>query len=168
MANVLGLALKISADASQLKLTPVERALQTLGAEAAKVTGVFDQFTSSSTAAQQSQQQFATDIGFLNSALKTGQITAQEFAEEFANLAEAAQLEADALREAARITESVRSPLERFQQSAGTLQSQLNAGRITQETYNRALEQAAKGLTAADRAAAGLAAQTEQVSKNGS
>lgn len=167
MANVLGLALKISADASQLKLTPVERALQTLGAEAAKVTSIFDQFTSGSAAAQRSQQQFATDLGFLNSALKTGQITAQEFAEEFANLAEAAQGEADALREAARITESVRSPLERFQQSAGTLQSQLNAGRITQETYNRALEQAAKGLTAADRAAAGLAAQTEQVSKAG-
>lgn len=157
MANVLGLALKISADASQLKLTPVERALQTLGAEAAKVTSIFDQFTSGSAAAQRSQQQFATDLAFLNSALKTGQITAQQFAEEFANLAEAAQGEADALREAARITESVRSPLERFIQTAGTLQSQLDAGLITQETYNRALEQAAKGLTDADRAAAGLA-----------
>ena len=167
MANVLGLALKISADASQLKLTPVERALQTLGAEAAKVTSIFDQFTSGSAAAQRSQQQFATDLAFLNSALKTGQITAQQFAEEFANLAEAAQGEADALREAARITESVRSPLERFSQTAGTLQSQLDAGRITQETYNRALEQAARGLTDADRAAAGLAARTNDISQAG-
>jgi phage-related protein len=167
MANVLGLALKISADASQLKLTPVERALQTLGAEAAKVTSVFDQFTSGSAAAQRSQQQFATDLASLNSALKTGQITAQQFAEEFANLAEAAQGEADALREAARITESVRSPLERFSQTAGTLQSQLDAGRITQETYNRALEQASRGLTDADRAAAGLAARTNDISDAG-
>jgi hypothetical protein len=167
MANILGLALKISADSTQLKLTPAERALQTLGAEAAKLTGVFEQFTGESTAAAAAQQKFATDLAFLNSALKTGQITAQQYAEEFANLAQASEQEAAALREAARITESVRTPFERFQRTAGELAVQLEAGRISQETYNRAVEQASKGLTDAERAAAGLAARTAQIADAG-
>jgi|688.fasta_scaffold28421_10 hypothetical protein len=167
MANILGLALKISADSTQLKLTPAERALQTLGAEAAKLTGVFEQFTGESTAAAAAQQKFATDLAFLNSALKTGQITAQQYAEEFANLAQASEQEAAALREAARITESVRTPFERFQRTAGELAVQLEAGRISQETYNRAVEQASRGLTDAERASAGLAARTAQIADAG-
>jgi hypothetical protein len=167
MANILGLALKISADSTQLKLTPAERALQTLGAEAAKLTSVFAQFTGESSAAATAQQKFATDLAFLNSALKTGQITAQQYAEEFANLAQASEQEAAALREAARITESVRTPFERFQRTAGELAVQLEAGRISQETYNRAVEQASKGLTDAERAAAGLAARTAQIADAG-
>jgi len=163
MANILGLALKISADSTQLKLTPAERALQTLGAEAAKLTSVFAQFTGESSAASAAQQKFATDLAFLNSALKTGQITAQQYAEEFANLAQASEQEAAALREAARITESVRTPFERFQRTAGELAVQLEAGRISQETYNRAVEQASKGLTDAERAAAGLAVQDRAI-----
>ena len=163
MANILGLALKISADSTQLKLTPAERALQTLGAEAAKLTSVFAQFTGESSAAATAQQKFATDLAFLNSALKTGQITAQQYAEEFANLAQASEQEAAALREAARITESVRTPFERFQRTAGELAVQLEAGRISQETYNRAVEQASKGLTDAERAAAGLAVQDRAI-----
>ena len=167
MANILGLALKISADSTQLKLTPAERALQTLGAEAAKLSGVFEQFTGESTAAAAAQQKFATDLAFLNSALKTGQVTAQQYAEEFANLAQASEQEAAALREAARITESVRTPFERFQRTAGELAVQLEAGRISQETYNRAVEQASKGLTDAERASAGLAARTAQIADAG-
>ena len=167
MANILGLALKISADSTQLKLTPAERALQTLGAEAAKLSGVFEQFTGESSAAATAQQKFATDLAFLNSALKTGQITAQQYAEEFANLAQASEQEAAALREAARITESVRTPFERFQRTAGELAVQLDAGRISQETYNRAVEQASRGLTDAERASAGLAARTAQIADAG-
>lgn len=167
MANILGLALKISADSTQLKLTPAERALQSLGAEAAKLTGVFEQFTGESTAAAAAQQKFATDLAFLNSALKTGQVTAQQYAEEFANLAQASEQEAAALREAARITESVRTPFERFQRTAGELAVQLDAGRISQETYNRAVEQASRGLTDAERASAGLAARTAQIADAG-
>ena len=163
MANILGLALKISADSTQLKLTPAERALQSLGAEADKLTSVFAQFTGESSAASAAQQKFATDLAFLNSALKTGQITAQQYAEEFANLAQASEQEAAALREAARITESVRTPFERFQRTAGELAVQLEAGRISQETYNRAVEQASKGLTDAERAAAGLAVQDRAI-----
>ena len=163
MANILGLALKISADSTQLKLTPAERALQSLGAEADKLTSVFAQFTGESSAASAAQQRFATDLAFLNSALKTGQVTAQQYAEEFANLAQASEQEAAALREAARITESVRTPFERFQRTAGELAVQLEAGRISQETYNRAVEQASKGLTDAERAAAGLAVQDRAI-----
>ena len=167
MANILGLALKISADSTQLRLTPAERALRDLGAEADKLTSVFAQFTGESTAAANAQQRFATDLGFLNSALKTGQITAQQYAEEFANLAQASEQEAAALREAARITESVRTPFERFQRTAGELASQLEAGRISQETYNRAVEGAARGLTDAERASAGLAARTADIANAG-
>jgi hypothetical protein len=167
MANILGLALKISADSTQLKLTPAERALQTLGAEAAKLTSVFDQFTGESTAAAAAQQKFATDLAFLASAIKTGQTNAAGFAEEFAKLAAASQEEAAALREAARITESVRTPFERFQRTAGELAVQLEAGRISQETYNRAVEQASRGLTDAERASAGLAARTADIADAG-
>jgi hypothetical protein len=167
MANILGLALKISADSTQLKLTPAERALKSLGDEAGKVTKVFDQFTRESSAAAKAQQQFSTDLGALNSALKAGQITAKQYADEFAKLAAASQEEANALREAARITESVRTPFERFQRTAADLASQLEAGRISQETYNRAVEGAAKGLTDAERASAGLAARTADIANAG-
>lgn len=163
MANILSLALKINADASGLRLTPVERALQKLGDEADKITGSFSKFTAESESAVRSQQQFATDLGFLNSALKTGQVTAAQYAEEFARLAAAAEAESSALERAARITEANITPLERFGREQAELTEQLNAGRISLETYTRATERAARGLTDAERAAAGLAVQQKQI-----
>ena len=163
MANILSLALKINADASGLRLTPVERALQKLGEEADKITGVFSRFTSESESAVRSQQQFATDIAFLNSALKTGQVTAAQYAEEFEKLSRAAEAESAALQRAAQITEANLLPLERFAREQAELNEQLNAGRITLDTYTRAIEKSAKGLSDADRAAAGLAVQQKTI-----
>jgi len=167
MANILGLALKISADTTQLKLTPVERALQTLAKEADKVTSVFDEFAKSSEAAANAQASTAKALQDLTAARQAGTITAEEFARSFEDIRNAATEEAGALRRAAQITESVRTPFERFQESAAELSQQLQAGRITQETYNRAIENSARGLTDAERAAAGLAARTADISSAG-
>jgi hypothetical protein len=105
MANILSLAMKISADASGVPkgLTPAERALEKLGAEAAKSTDLFKQFANGSEAASKAALQSATDFAFLASALRTNQITPQQYAEEFAKLREEAQGSADAFKEGARI-----------------------------------------------------------------
>lgn len=165
MANILSLALKINADASGLRLTPVERALQKLGEEADKITGTFAKFTTQSEAAVKSQQKFATDLAFLNSALKTGQVTAAQYADEFQRLSQAAETESAALQRASQITEANLLPLERFKREQAELNAQLEAGRISLETYGRATDRAAKGLTDAERAAAGLAVQQKQIEK---
>jgi hypothetical protein len=88
MANVLSLAMKVSADASSVpkQLTPVERALANLGKESDKATATLDKLARSSAAAAAAQVRFATDFAFLTSALKTQQITAEQYAAEFAKL----------------------------------------------------------------------------------
>jgi hypothetical protein len=84
MANILGLALKISADSTQLKLTPAERALQSLGAEAEKVGKVFERFAGTTAAAAEAQQRTAARFAELDARLKAQTITAQEYAASFA------------------------------------------------------------------------------------
>ena len=120
MANILSLAMKISADASGVvkNLTPAERALEKLGAEAAKTTAVFDKFASGSEAAAAAQRQAATDFAFLNSALKTGQVTAAQYAEEYAKLEASSKATADAF---ARGLEVTRQYVSAEQQRAETL-----------------------------------------------
>jgi hypothetical protein len=166
MANVLGLALRITGDASGLRLDPAQRALQRLGDEADKVGKIFDQFTGESTAAAQAQERFQQEADGLLRTLRDGG-SATEFARNFERIAAAARDEAAALQEAARITESTRTNFERFQQRARELAVQLEAGRITQETYNRAVEQSARGLTDSERAAAGLATRTREIASAG-
>jgi hypothetical protein len=167
MANILGLALKINADATQLKLDPVERALQRLGTEAEKVTRVFGRFTSESEAAVRAQGQFASDLTALNAALKSGEITAKQYAAEFARLSKAAEDEAAALERAAAITARYEPETAKFARTQAELRQQLEAGRLTQETYNVALEDAARKLTAAERAALGLSARSQEIAKAG-
>ena len=86
MANVLSLAVKITGDASGLQksLTPAERAFATLGQQADRATAAFAPFADASEAAARAQQQAATDFAFLANALKTGQISAQEYTAAFA------------------------------------------------------------------------------------
>ena len=163
MSRVLSLALKITGDASGVRLTPVERALKRLGEETDKVGKVFDRFAKTTEAGQRAQQKFADDSQRLTEALKSGAINSREYAEQFARLAEAANTEAAALERAARITEASLTPLERFDRAQAELTEQLNAGRISQETYARATESAAKGLTDAERAARGFAVQQNEI-----
>jgi hypothetical protein len=163
MANILSLALKINADASGLRLTPVERALQRLGAETEKVTSVFDKFAGTSEVAARAQEATAKAIEDLTKARQAGTITAEQFAEEFQKVRDAALEEAAALQRAAQITEANLTPLQRYDRALEELDSQLQAGRISQETYGRAVEGAAKGLTDAERAARGLAVQQKEI-----
>jgi hypothetical protein len=168
MANILSLALKINADASGLKLDPVQRALVNLGNEADKLNGAFARFAGSSEAAAKAQERTAQQSQDLINALRDGTITSTQFAAQFERLTAAAEAEAAAFEKAARITEANLTAFERFERQAAELKEQLDAGRITQETYNRALEGAAKGLTDAERAAAGLAARTKEIESTGS
>jgi hypothetical protein len=166
MANVLSLALKINADASGLKLDPVSKALRQLGEETDRVSGIFDKFTSTSEAAARSQAATEQALNDLIAARKAGTVTAQEFAESFEAIEKAAQQEFAALQRAAQITEQNLSPLQRYDAALAELDAQLQAGRISQETYTRATEKAAKGLTDAERAARGLEVATEKIDDN--
>jgi len=163
MSKVLSLALKINADSSGLKLDPVERALKRLGDETDKVTKVFDKFASTSEVAAKAQQDTAKALDDLTKARKAGTISAEEFAREFERISEAAGKEAAALERAAKITEANLTPLERFTRAQKELKADLDAGRITTETYTRALEGAAKGLTDAERAAQGLSVAQKDI-----
>lgn len=156
MANVLSLALKVTADASGLKLDPVQRALQRLGDEADLLTSQFDRFAQQSDAASQAQARIAQQSQDLTNALRDGQIGATQFATEFERLSRAADQEAAAFERAAQITRSTQTDLERYNEKKKELKAQLDAGRISLDTYNRALANAASGLSNADRAAAGL------------
>lgn len=167
MANVLSLALKINADASGLKLDPVQRALVSLGNEADKLNGAFSKFAGSSEAAAKAQERTAAQSQSLINSLRDGTLSSTQFAAQFERLTESVNAEAAAFERAARITEANLTQFERFERQAAELREQLEAGRITQETYNRALEGAAKGLTDAERAAAGLAARTTEIEATG-
>jgi hypothetical protein len=155
VANVLSLALKINADASGLKLDPVEKALQRLGAETDKVGKVFEKFSSDTGAGARAQSDFARNAKSLADALKSGQLTAKQYADEFAKLTESANKEAAALERAARITEANISPRQKFTRATAELREQLNAGRISQETFNRAMEKAKADLNNTSNSAKG-------------
>ena len=167
MANILSLALKINADASGLKLDPVQRALVNLGNEADKLNGAFAKFAGSSEAAARAQEKTAAQSQALINGLRDGTISSTQFAAQFERLTESVNAEAAAFERAARITEQNLTQFERFERQAAELREQVEAGRITQDTYNRALEGAAKGLTDAERAAAGLAVKTKEVADAG-
>ncbi len=162
MANILSLALRVTADASQLKLDPVQRALVGLGDQADKLTSQFSKFTGESEAAAKAQANFDKQAQDLINTLRDGG-SATQFAAGFERLTEAVNKEAAAFERAAQITAANLSPLERFDRAQAELNEQLNAGRISLETYNRATESAAKGLTDAERAARGLAVQQKEI-----
>lgn len=165
MANVLSLALKINTDASGLKLDPVQRALQKLGEETDRVSSIFDRFTGTSEAAARAQESTSRSLQELIAARREGTVSAQEFAEAFEKIRNAANAEAAALQRAAQITEANLTPLERYDRALAELDEQLRSGRITQETYGRAVEGAAKGLTDAERSARGFAVQQTEIDK---
>jgi len=167
MSRVLSLALKITGDASGVRLTPVERALKRLGEETDKVGKVFDKFAKDSDAGSRAQAQFANESQRLTESLKSGAINGREYAEQFAKLAESANKEAAALERAAQLTAKFEPEAAKFARTQAELNEQVSKGRITQEVYNAAIESAAKNLTGAERAAAGLAARTADVAKSG-
>jgi hypothetical protein len=148
MATILSLALKVNADASGVvkNLTPAEKAIEKLRGEADKVSRVFDEFAGTSEAAANAQEQAALSMESLREQLKSGAISAQQFAQDYADLADEVNKEAAAFKRAAELTKSNLSPLERYGNIVDELEMQLKAGRISQETYNRALEKAQADL----------------------
>jgi hypothetical protein len=161
MATVIGLGVQFSANASGMTkgLSQVDRQLQNLGKQAGQAARLFDTFASSSAAASAAQQQVATDVAFLGSALRTGQVTAEQYAAELQAIVGSAQQQAAAFAEGARITEQVATAEERRAATLERLGQLLATGAINEETYSRAAaeasgenEAAAKAET--DRAAA--------------
>jgi hypothetical protein len=144
MATVIGLGVQFSANANGMTkgLSQVDRLLQNLGKQAAAAGSLFSSFTASSAAAGAAQQQVATDIAFLGSALKTGQISAQEYAAELQAVVSSAQTLSAAFAEGARITEQQATKEE---ERAATLEKveRLRAiGAISEQTYARAAAEA--------------------------
>jgi hypothetical protein len=159
MSNTaIGLGIQFTANANGMTkgLSQVDRQLQNLGKQASAAASLFDSFTSSSGAAGAAQQQVATDIAFLGSALKTGQISAQEYAAELQAVVGGAQTAAAAFAEGARITDQVATAEERRTAELERLGQLLAQGAISEETYSRA---AAEASGANEEAAA---AETER------
>lgn len=139
-STVLGLAMKITADASGLQksLTPVDRALIKLGEQASASAALFDRFLGSTKGAAAAQLQFATDIAFLTSELRRGLRSPQEFADEFVRLQEAASETADVFAEGQRLTDQWATSQERQAKTMQRLVELYDREAISLETLNRA------------------------------
>ena len=168
MATILSLALKVNADASGVvkNLTPAERALEKLAGQASKATSVFDEFASTSEAAANAQFNASKSMADLADSLSRGEISAQEFASRYADLTDEINKEAAAFKRAAQITEANISPAEKYNRTVAELDDQLRAGRISQETYNRALEKAKGDLDKTSTAVAKTDKSMESLAKN--
>ena len=154
MPTILGLALKISADATgvQQKLTPVERALNQLDEQAKQSASVFAEFAKTTAAAAEAQGRVGEDIASLTEKLRSGQITAQEFAAAFATVqANAAEL-GRTFAEGARLTESLRTAEERRALELERIDGLLRAGAITEDIAARAKAQASGANAASAKA----------------
>lgn len=78
-------------------------------------------------------------------------------------LSDEAQKELESLeKEAARITEAVRTPLEIYRQTVAQLRMHLEAGRISQETFTRAVQQAREAYSSARES---LKGEVEELSR---
>ena len=144
MANILGLALKVTGDASGLakSLTPVDRALDQLAKQAEKATAVFSPFLEKTAAAGKVQEEFGAKLADLAQKLKDGAIGPKEYAAAFAGLSDEAKAAASAFEEGLRITEEARTEDERRADQLQRLSDLFEMGAISQETFVRASERA--------------------------
>lgn len=168
MATILSLALKVNADASGVvkNLTPAERALEKLAGQASKATSVFDEFASTSAAAANAQFNASKSMADLADSLSRGEISAQEFASRYADLTDEINKEAAAFKRAAQITADNISPAEKYSRTVAELDDQVRMGRISQETYNRALEKAKGDLDKTSTAVAKTDKSMESLARN--
>ena len=152
MANIVGLALKVTGDASGLakSLTPVDRALDKLAAQAEKATNVFTPFAEKTAAAGRAQEEFAEKFSTLADQLRDNVIGPQEYAAAFGQLTEEAKATAAAFEEGLRITEQVRTAEERRATELEKIERLLSQGAISEETAGRARDK----ITGASEAAA--------------
>lgn len=141
MATVLGLAMKITADASGLEpsLSPVDKALASLGNKASDVAAMFDKFLASTSGAAQAQDSVRTQLDQLSAALQAGEISAKQYAASFAAIQQSAQQTSQIFDEGARTIERYRTAEESTSIAVERLNEQLKAGAIDSGTYSRAL-----------------------------
>ena len=168
MANILSLAMKVSADASGVvkSLTPAERALENLGKAADKTIRDLAGFASSADgAAQAAADSFRRQFDGLAASLAAG-LNAEEYARQFAILQGEVRQTAAAFQEGARVTEQYRTAEERRNEELERLTALLRLGAISQETFNRASAEASGANDAAaqaDRERASAAAAAARI-----
>ena len=168
MANILSLAMKVSADASGVvkSLTPAERALENLGKAADKTTSVFEQFTKTNASAAATQEQFNQKFAALAKQLESG-LDATAYADQYAALQREVRETADAFTEGARVTEQVRTAQERHGDEIQRLDALLGKHAITEETYARAVAKADDSLKRAAGSADVFADETSRAAAAG-
>jgi phage-related protein len=154
MATQIGLGVQFTANASGMTkgLSQVDRQLQKLGQQASGAASLFDSFTRSSEAAVQAQQKVATDLAFLNSAFRTGQVSAEQYATELKAIVNDANAAAAAFAEGARVTQQVATAEEKRAATLARLGELLQQGAISQQTYDRAAADASGANEAAAQA----------------
>jgi phage-related protein len=140
MANILGLAMKVTADASSVpkSLTQAERALNSLQAQVDRATKVFAPFTESSAGAARAQEQFAERFARLADQLQSKAVGPQEYAAAFAQLTEEAQQAADAFERGIEITQRYTTAEEDRAAQLREIADLVERGAITEQTAARA------------------------------
>ena len=155
MANVLSLAMKISADATGVRqgLSPVEKALQQLDKEASSVTAVFKKFGSESAAAVAAQEKFDVRVRALTESLKAGLTSPEDYAKSLERLQVGANEAAADLTRAseiisANLTKEQRAT-EAYDKSVAELNRLRDAGILDETQYGLALQRSAESYAKA-------------------
>jgi len=166
MATILGLAMKISADATgvQQSLTPVERALNSLQEQVDKSTAAFRPFTQASAAAAAAQQKSAADFAALTDELKAG-LDFREYARRFKELQDATSETAAAFAEGARLTERYRTEQEDLATELERIARLEERGAISAEISARARADATGEAAAAANADRERATAAERLAR---
>jgi hypothetical protein len=161
MANIVGLALKVTGDASGLakSLTPVDRALDKLAAQAQKATNVFTPFAEKTAAAGRAQEEFAAKFSALADQLRDNVVGPQEYAAAFGQLTEEAKGAAAAFQEGLRITQQNQTAEQARTDSLERLNELLRLGAIDARNFGLESAKLSEGSdsTALDRFAEAIA-----------
>lgn len=134
--------------------------IKSLSEQAASVTAAFKEGASVTAQYATEEEKRAKSIERLGQLLDKGAISQETYDRAIADAsganaaaAKAEKERADAIARAAAITKANLSPQEKYDKEIQELQQHLDAGRISQETFNRAVTQAKSGLDSAAAAA---------------
>ena len=140
MANILGLALKVTGDASGLakSLTPVDRALDNLAKQADRATAVFKPLTEASAGAARAQEQFGERFANLAKQLQADVIGPKEYAAAFGQLTEEAKQAAAEFERGIELTRRYTTAEEDRAAQLREIADLVERGAITEQTAARA------------------------------
>lgn len=168
MANILSLAMKVSADASGVikNLTPAEKALENLGKQAEKTTAVFNKFAKDNEAAAAAQATLNEKFSALAKQLEGG-LNAQAYTDQYAALQEEVRQTAAAFEEGIATTRALRTEQKIHSDEMERLNRLLRIGAIDEQTYARGVAQADAALAKATKSADTFADETARAAKEG-